>query len=150
MKRLITSTIFFILLVACVAVSKMNITQGIGGRVTSATGNQMPAPGQQKPAAQGISTTVYIYQLTNVKQTIRKNQSPFYTTITTQQVMQVQSDNDGVFKAEVPPGDYSIFVKVNNMYYANRFDEENNIAPVKVVKGQVSISDMVINNEASY
>ena len=124
--------------------------QGIDGYIREVKGNRMPSPGVKLPEPKGISTTLYIYELTNVSQTQRVGTSPFYDNILTKFVASVDSDSSGHLVAKLSPGNYSLFTKVKGKFYANNFDTENNIMPVKVEKNKVTKVDFLISAGAVY
>lgn len=128
----------------------ISIEQGIEGVVREAKGNQMPSPDRAPAPPKGIGTTVYIYELTNVSQTQRVDVSPFYQNITTRFVDSVATDSSGHFAVSLPPGDYSLFTKVKELFYANNFDAQNNIAPVKVEEKKVAKVNILISADAVY
>lgn len=107
--------------------------QGIEGYLYKVSGNQMPSPDQKPSPPLGIKDTLYIYELTNTSQVIKKDASPFYSSIATRFVKWVVTNNKGYFKVKLPVGKYSLFVKKDTFFYSNRFDSQNNIAPVEVL-----------------
>lgn len=109
---------------------------GIRGIIYRVQGNQMPAPGEPVSAPQPFQTTLYIYELTNTAQVKQAQQPSFYEAIHTKLIKEVQPDKKGRFKVKLPPGTYSVFIKKDNLYYANIFDDKNNIAPVAVAPGK--------------
>ena len=124
--------------------------EGISGQVVRESGNQMPMKGAAQQPAKGLSTTVYIYELTNLNQVSRVDASAFYTAIHTKPVGTVHSDSTGVFKIRLAPGAYSLFIKVGGRFYANSFDSNNNISPVTVEKGKRSRIKITENSSATY
>jgi len=124
--------------------------QGISGFVYRISGNQMPS--RNRPAAQppGIQTTLFIYEVTNIKDVTRKETSSFYYSINKKLIVTVHSDSTGHFLVQLPIGLYSVFTKVNRLFYANTFDEKNNIAPVKVEKGKISVIKIKMDAGAIY
>lgn len=132
------------------ATSAATIEQGIEGFVQEAKGNLMPSPGREPASPKSISTTVYIYELTNVVQTQRVDVSPFYQSVSTKFVQSVTSDSTGYFSVPLPPGDYSLFTKVKGLFYANNFDAQNNIAPVKVEEKKVAKVNILISADAVF
>jgi hypothetical protein len=126
------------------------IEQGVEGFVREEKGNLMPSPDRELPPPKGVSTTVYVYELTNVSQTQRVDVSPFYQNISTRLVQSVMADSSGYFAVSLPPGDYSLFTKVKGVFYANNFDGQNNIAPVKVEEKKVSKVNILISADAVY
>ena len=107
--------------------------QGIKGTVLRVRGDQMPSPDITPSAPQPIQTTLYIFERTNLQQVDRQNSSTFYTAIHTKFIKEIRTDTKGRFKIRLDPGEYSVFTKKGDLYYANTFDQNNTIAPVKVV-----------------
>ena len=126
------------------------ITQGITGYVYEVSGNQMPMKGEDPQKPKGVSTTVFIYETTNISQVQRDGVSAFYKTISSKQITSVQSDSTGKFSIELPVGNYSLFVKINGKYYANRYNEKNDINLYNVEEGKVTDANMTINYAATY
>src|SRR4030095_6381742 len=81
---------------------------GVRGYVYLVSGNQMPSPSpdQALPKPKGIKTTLYIYNLTNINDVSRQGNSAFYSFISTQQVKEIETDENGFFKVELKPGWY--------------------------------------------
>ena len=123
---------------ACSSVKKqqipVQIQQGIEGYVYRMAGNFMPAPDMPPRKPNGIATKVYIYEATNLKDVERIGFTPSYQTIHTKLISTVQSDSTGHFAVELPVGSYSLFIKVNDHFYANAFDVANNISLTKVTE----------------
>jgi hypothetical protein len=111
---------------------------GIQGFVYEVKGNQMPSPDEKRAPPKGIRTDVYIYELTNSGQTQAGLHPGFYKSISSKLIKQVSTDNKGFFKVKLPPGKYSLFTKVDSVFYANIFDEHNNIYPVEVQKKKMT------------
>lgn len=109
---------------------------GLRGIIYRVQGNQMPSPGEPASVPQPFETTLYIYELTNTAKVQPAKQPTFYEAIQTRLVKAIKSDKKGTFKVKLPPGNYSLFLKKDNLFYANMFDDKNNIAPVAVEKGK--------------
>ncbi|MBS1566685.1 MAG: carboxypeptidase regulatory-like domain-containing protein [Bacteroidetes bacterium] len=124
--------------------------EGITGYIYEESGNRMPMIGATPEPPRGLSTTLYIYQLTNLAQVRREGQAPFYTSISTRAVARVRSDSTGAFSIRLAPGRYSLFVKAGGRFFASTYDGENNIAPVTVYKDSLSIVRFVVNPTAVY
>ncbi len=154
MKKILFSLFAIILInIACSSSKKANSVseiQGIQGIVTEVTGNQMPMMGEPKPQPNGIKTTVFIYEKTNINQVTQIGSSPIYTTINTKQVAFVETDSSGAFTFALPVGSYSLFIKQGNQFYANLFDSDNNIALFTVEEGKLTQVSLQINNSATY
>ena len=124
--------------------------QGIEGTVYRVSGNQMPMIGRPAPVPRKVSATIYIFQLTNANQVVRKEESSFFTSIKTKLVKKVVSNSKGRFSVQLPPGRYSLFAKKDSLYYANLFDDKNNIFPVEVLPGKMAKVEFRIDYNAVY
>lgn len=124
--------------------------EGLKGKIYRVQGNQMPAPGEPSTLPQPFQTTLYIYELTNMAQVKRASEASFYTAINTKLVKEIRPDKKGSFKVKLPPGQYSLFVKKDDLFYANIFDDKNNIAPVTVEKGKYTTVEVKADYGAVY
>lgn len=124
--------------------------EGIKGKIYRVMGNQMPAPGEPSTQPQPFQTTLYIYELTNTSQVKHAAEASFYTAIDTKLVKEVKANRKGSFKVKLPPGQYSLFIKKDNLFYANLFDDKNNIAPVAVEKGKYTTIEVKADYGAVY
>jgi hypothetical protein len=129
---------------------KVSACQGIEGHVYWIAGNQMPSPDVKPAEPKGFKTTLYIYELTNLNQTVRMNHSTFYSAIHTRLIAKTESGKDGYFRLKLPVGRYSIFVKKDDLFFANWFDGNNNISPVEVSPDKLTRIDIKVDYEASY
>jgi hypothetical protein len=127
-----------------------NMQQGIKGQVLELSGNQMPGPGKVNDPGKPLKTTVYVYEATNLSQVERQNEEPMYTAIRSRFVKSFESDKDGFFVTELPPGTYSIFTKVDGKFFANTFDGKGIIAPVEVEQNKITGVNIIINAKAAY
>lgn len=126
------------------------ITQGITGRVTELTGNRMPMKDAEPVVPKPVMTTVYIYEPTHISQVTRTGTEPVYTAIATRLVASVETDSTGHFTVSLPVGSYSLFVKQGDRYYANLFDNNNNIALFTVEEGKLTHANLSVSNRASF
>jgi hypothetical protein len=147
----------FILLCTLAVLSSFSIPEnnfskktGITGYVQIVSGNQMPSVDQPLASPRGIQTTLYVYELTNLKQVQQIDNSAFYKTITTRLVKKIQTKPDGSFHVQLKPGMYSLFIKKDELFYANIFDGANNIYPVKVEKGKMTTVHFRADYDAAY
>ncbi len=123
--------------------------RGLKGYVYWVSGNQMPSPDEPPSKPKGIKTTLYIYELTNIKDVVRKDQSAFYTSISTPLVKEIETNEKGHFRVKLKPGIYSLFVKKDNLFFSSQFDDKNNIHPVEVKRGMTDIV-FNVNYSAAY
>ena len=124
--------------------------QGIEGHIYRISGNQMPSPDVKPTPPQGVKTILYVFDLTNLTQVNRQGASTFYTSVGTRLVKKAETDSSGYFKISLPPGNYSLFVKIGSLYYANWFDGSDHIAPVHVKPGEFAQVTFKMDYDASY
>ena len=144
--------LFISLLTCCVSprhtTSAKGQDQGIEGTVFGVGGNLMPAPNRKRSIPKdGIPTTLYIYELTNISQVDRTGESPYYRAIHTRLIKQADTDEKGHFRVPLPAGHYSIFTKKNDLFYASRRDEKNNLSPVEVLPGKMTKIDCSVESD---
>jgi len=150
MKRfiLLILTLNLIGWVACLPV-KIKNGQGIVGNVYMLSGDQMPSPDIKREPPKGIKTKIYIYELTSTSQVEKAKEPAFYNFIRTKLVKIVESDEKGYFKTSLAAGTYSLFVKKDDLFYANLL-EGNNINPVIVPAELFAHIDFKISYNAVY
>ena len=145
---------FSLLLAACNSARKMTgntqIKQGIMGYIKERSGKQMPSPYIPEQEGKPMKTTVYVYENTHLSQVRRKGTSAFYDTLLTKFITSAASDENGRFMIELPVGNYSLFTKMNGLFYANSFDSKNNIAPVNVLEDKITEVNITVSATASY
>ncbi len=122
--------------------------QGIKGKVEWVSGNQMPGPDGPASKPLGIKREILVYQATRLTQA--SMDGVFFYHIQTVLVKKVKSAKNGFFKATLPPGEYSIFIKEKNGLFANRFDSQNRINCVIVKPGQFTEITIRVDYEAAY
>jgi hypothetical protein len=123
---------------------------GIEGYIFRISGNRMPSPDSKLSPPKGVKAVLFIYELTSLSQVARQGESAFYSSISTRLVQTVTSNESGYFLVSLPPGEYSIFTKKDALFYANNFDGDNHIAPVKVVSGKMTQINVNIDYDAVY
>src|SRR5688572_5824198 len=116
--------------------------QGIEGHIYRVQGNQMPSPDIKPGAPPPMQTTLYIYELTNRNQAVSAGEVSFYRTFRTKLVKTVVSDKKGYFKVKLPAGQYSLFIKKDDLFYANISDDKDNLSPVTVSAGKYTKMDV--------
>lgn len=128
------------------------VQTGITGTVWLAQGNQMPDPRKEGPSQPGLpyATQVYFYEPTTLEQTNRPEYAPLFISINTRLVATVDSDSTGQFKATLPPGRYSVFVRHKDRFFANQYDLRNNIQLVTVDPGKKSLCNILVNSDVAH
>jgi hypothetical protein len=129
--------------------SDESVNQGICGSIIWKSGNLMPSPDHEVPKLKGVQRELFVYELANTQQATLQN--GFYKAVVTNLVKSVKSDVEGKFCLALPEGKYSLFVKEGDKgLYANQFDGDGNIFPVKVTKDNVSMIVFTIDYQANY
>ena len=123
---------------------------GIEGYIFRISGNRMPSPDTKLSPPKGVKAVLFIYELTSLSQVAKQGETAFYSSIQTKLVQSVTSDESGYFYVSLPPGEYSLFTKKDALFYANNFDGDNHIAPVKVVPHKVTQVNVNIDYDAVY
>lgn len=126
------------------------ITQGIVGEVTETTGNQMPMVGAPAPTPKAFKTTVYIYDSTHISKVKQIGTSPLFLTVNTRLVQKLDTNEAGQFSVALEAGTYSVFVLKGGAFFANQFDEKNNIGLCRVEVGKQTRLQISVNADASY
>ena len=139
------------LFTCCANKPPVQIPQGIRGKVIWLEGNMMPTLGGEttsKSTGEPIQREIYIYALTNRDQTVISGR--FFSKINNELIATVQSNQQGIFAVELPPGKYSIMIKEEKGLYANLFDGRGNIHPVEVQANKVTEITIKVDYEAAY
>jgi hypothetical protein len=127
----------------------VSINQGVWGDVWFWRGDFQPTCASGTITA--ASREVLLYERVNTDSVTSVHQgSPFYTEIRAKLLGTTHSDAMGFFQLELPTGDYSLFVREDSLFYANRGDGQGNIFPVSVRPDSVSGVRVDITYEASY
>lgn len=126
------------------------ITQGIVGEVTETSGNQMPMVGAPVPTPKAFKTTVYIYDSTHLSKVKQIGTSPLFLAVNTRLVQKLDTNESGQFSAALEAGTYSVFVLKGGAFFANQFDEKNNIGLCRVEVGKQTRLQISVNVDASY
>ncbi|MEN9349174.1 MAG: hypothetical protein RL372_152 [Bacteroidota bacterium] len=124
--------------------------QGIVGQVSEVFGNQMPMVGAPAPTPKPFKTTVYIYDSTHSSRVKQIGTSPLYSVVNTRLVQKLDTNEAGQFSAALEVGTYSVFVLKGGAFFANQFDEKNNIGICRVEVGKQTRLQITVNTDASY
>jgi hypothetical protein len=130
--------------------SSTSEVQGIVGDVTEMIGNQMPMVGAPAPTPRPFKTTVYIYDSTHISKVKQIGSSPLFSMVNTRLVQKLDTNEAGHFSAALPAGTYSVFVLKGGAFFANQFDEKNNIELCRVEVGKQTRIQISVNTDASY
>ena len=129
---------------------KAAIEQGIAGYILEEKGNRMPSPDRPLSAPKGLKTQVFFYPVTDITQLTQLTTPGLYQVISTPPQATTTTDSTGFFSVSLPPGTYSIFVKHREGFYANWFNEKNQVSPVEVLAHKVTTVKLIVSGGASY
>lgn len=130
--------------------NEQKIQQGIEGKVQIVKGNNMPSPDVPPAKPKPYPTTVYIHALTDAAQIKKLSNNGLFAAVSTPLISSVLTDSAGHFLVELPPGQYSVFVKYENGFYANWFNEKNQIGPAVVEEKKITQLKLLISADASF
>lgn len=121
---------------------KVTITNGVWGTVSFADMPSVPyTPCKIRHCP--VKRTVKIYQYTTTNNTVPNNPyGPFFDSVNTQLVAQVDADENGFFQADIPSGHYSIFIVENGKLYAdnNKRDNQGGLCPFSFTTGTINVN----------
>ncbi|MCK4632307.1 MAG: carboxypeptidase regulatory-like domain-containing protein [candidate division Zixibacteria bacterium] len=117
-----------------------SIDQGVYGQVDFWEGNFMPMPYPENPdgGITPVSRTIFFYEKTTFSDVVPEGYGTFYSEIKTNLIATTESGTDGRYEISLPPGEYSVFVRENDLYYANGSDGEGYIWLVTVPQGETT------------
>lgn len=131
---------------------KVTITVGVWGTVSNMEGDFMPmvppcnSCGHHCP----VQRTVKIYDYTLFSEGITSEPySGFYDSLKTSLIAQVDTDADGFFQVDIPPGHYSMMVVENGKLYANLMDGQGGINPFTLTTGIENVN-IVMTYKATF
>lgn len=126
-----------------------NISQGIEGYIYELTGNQMPMKGKPTNSnKRGVKREVYIYRATTTKQT--RGNAPLFDAVNTPLIIKIMSDKNGHYKAGLPTGSYSVFIKEDGKLFAAETDGPGILNPITVTPNTFTRRDITITVNAAF
>ncbi len=133
---------------------KINLSEGLAGTVINIEGNCMPmivveGEGENTCLRYPVRRVIHIHEYT-CRNNSEHLQGGFHTNVETVLIAKVESDAEGFFQAELPPGKYSLFISEENMLYANLWDGQGGVQPVEVREGEVSVAILEISHSATF
>ena len=132
---------------------KISITEGIWGTLVQTEGNCMPGVsggifGKNKSCKQyPIQREIEVYEYTTWEET-EYTYPPFFEKVYTKLIATITCDKEGFFELELKPGKYSVFIKENELLYANSYYGQG-IMPVTVETSKISEINLNLD-DASY
>ena len=135
-------------IIGCAPTKVRSQSQGIKGRVMWIEGNQMPGPDRQRVEPKPVKREIVIHKVLKAPDLNRKG--ALFSKPSFKPVAVVETNDQGEFEVSLPIGLYSIFTRENEGLFANSFDSENNVTPVRVESGKFSEISITINYKAVY
>jgi hypothetical protein len=109
--------------------SKVTISNGVWGTVSSMEGNCMPIVGPGSTCKEcPVQRKVRIYEYTLQSQAIPVTNTRFYDSFSTQLIKELNTDNNGFFQTELSPGQYTIVIVENGKLYSFGQDGQGGIS----------------------
>jgi hypothetical protein len=136
-----------VILFVCLA-SQAFSQQGICGKVTWIAGNQMPGPDKEIEKPEPVVRLIHVHEVTTSDQVVTED--GLYKEIKTKLVAKAKSDTQGRFKISLPPGEYSVFIKEADGWFAKSFDDQGRIQTVTVKPKKYAEMDILVDYLASY
>lgn len=137
--------------IACGGLKMNRGNSNLVGHVFESKFNSMPDAGIKTKKGIPLSTLLYFYEPTTIKQiedgmtggaTIKK--------VNARLIDSVKSDKLGAFKIYLKPGKYSVFIKYENGYYIPYFSGSNWVSIVEVKSNGVNNLDFNIRAANSF
>lgn len=124
---------------------KCNVKSNFCGTVYLLSGNCMPSIVKNNNCKIfSVKTSIVIYPYVKFGDVKTCNETSFLLE-ESKIVQSVKSDKHGAFSVNLKPGNYSVFVKKDNCFYANYFDGKNGIQPIEIIEGKVSKLNIMID-----
>jgi hypothetical protein len=131
--------------------NKVSITEGIWGTLVKTEGNCMPPIDENSCKQFPIMREIVVYEYTTFEEAIPSSDSfVFFEKVNTKLVATTTSDIEGFFQIKLKPGKYSVFVKENQLLWANLFDGYGGISPVIVESSKISEIELDVDYGACY
>ena len=127
------------------------MTQGIQGRVRRLQGNHMPSNTDLpiSGSTEFVQTTIWIFA-----DRIPGNSSPQWSLAEAEQhpnlVRQVESDRNGDYAVELPPGEYTVFAQYEEVLYLNAFLGDGSYKSIEVAPNQIVEFDLTNTENAFF
>jgi len=127
---------------------KVSISQGVWGNVWFWEGDFMP--GSPSGKITPVVREIFIFEATDNSMVELSTGGTFFSSVNSNLITTIQSDNDGFFQISLEPGKYSFFVKEDTLFYANRWDGEGHILSAIVTENNVTKNQIDITYKAVY
>jgi len=129
-----------------------SIEQGIYGRVEFWEGDFMPVvlPDEPSGTVTPVKRKIFFFEKTTFNDVVQEGYGAFYSEIKTNLMATAESGTDGRYEISLPPGDYSVFVRENDLYYANGSNGDGYIWMVTVPPDETTEYIIKITHTATF
>jgi hypothetical protein len=121
--------------------------QGIRGQVFRSPDEPIPREktrlSSESEPQFGLVCTVEVYPLTTSEQA-RHQEGNFFEVIGATPLATDKSKADGSFKLKLPPGEYSLFIRLPQGLYAGQIDENGRLGYVNVKKSTFTWTSIIV------
>jgi hypothetical protein len=131
---------------------KPMISNGIHGTVSSMEGNCMPVilPATSTCTHCPVNRTLRIHTYTRSQDAVAAVAKPgFFQQVNTPMIREITTDAEGFYQAELPSGQYSVFIIENGLLHASGMDGNGGLNPVTIGTGKQKI-DLVMRYKATF
>lgn len=109
---------------------KVTTATGIYGTIAFMEGNCMPMVGPGSTCKTcPVKRTIRIYEYTLKSQATPQNATIFYDSFSTLLIKELETDEEGFFQTELPPGKYTIVTIENGKLHASGSDGQGGLNP---------------------
>jgi hypothetical protein len=131
---------------------KVTISQGVWGNIWFWEGNHMPSTDKNYSTGEifPVERDAFIYEVTSIDDVVTIQNTSFYSKINTKLITTTTSDTDGFYEVALQPGSYSIFIKENDLFYANSYNDDGKLNLVTIEEDTVKKYQIDITYQASF
>lgn len=108
----------------------------------------MPSPGKAISKGRGAARDIFIYEPTQINQTT--GSSPAFSAIKTRLIARTKSDSTGHYSASLPAGNYSVFVKEGEYFFAAESDGNGILNPVTISNNTITQKNITVTLNAVF
>ena len=158
MKSFILKFVFVCLLFSCESnkifqypsdnQDKVTITQGVWGNVWFWEGNFQPIIDPDQATITPVVREIFVYEPVHYSTVEHAGVGYDPSSINSNLITTLYSDDDGFYQVELPPGKYSFFAREDTVFYANGMDGEGHILPATVTENNVTKRQIDIDYKA--
>ena len=150
MRNILIASVLILFACKSPHMKSQQLEQGVRGQVRWFQGNMMPSIGGDTPNGKAVEREIYFCQPLKLSELQRDESNTLFLGVAELAIKHTTSDAEGNYKIELAPGEYSVFTKEENGFYANQFNGEGYVNIVKVEKDEITTLDIKITYQASF